>query len=145
MSEIANSVNGASSASGSESAVERRIFRTMLAVVAVAVIASSIVAPWRVTTGLMLGGALSIFNHHWLRTSIAGAFNVEVAGGRPRMGAWRYIVRYFVIFAVVFGAYTLNIISLPAVFAGLCSFVVALFAEAFRQMYFIIIHREETD
>jgi hypothetical protein len=145
MSEMANSVNEAAVVSGNEGALERRIFRAMLAVVALVVIASSMIAPWRVTTGLLLGGALSIFNHHWLRTSIAAAFNVEVAGSRPRVGAWRYIVRYFIMFAIVFSAYTLNIISLPAVFAGLCSFVVALFAEAFRQIYFIIIRREETN
>src|SRR5260370_40661245 len=145
MGEVANSVNESACGAGDEGALERRILRAMLTVIALAVIASSVIAPWRVTTGLLLGGALSIFNHQWLRTSIAAAFNVEVAGGRPRLAAWRYIVRYFVIFAIVFGAYTLNIISLPAVFAGLCSFVAALFAEAFRQMYFIIIHREETD
>jgi hypothetical protein len=32
---------------------------------------------------------------------------------------------------------------LPAVLAGLCSFVVALMAEALREFYFAIIEREE--
>jgi hypothetical protein len=40
-------------------------------------------------------------------------------------------------------AYSLNVISLPAAILGLCTFVVALFVEAFREFYFTIIHREE--
>ena len=46
--------------------------------------------------------------------------------------------------AVVFVAYKLDIVSLAAIIAGLCSFVVALFVEAFREFYFAIIQREET-
>ena len=145
MSEVANSVNGSSSGARDDGALERRIFGSMLTVVVLAVLASSVVAPWRITAGLLLGGGLSLFNHHWLRTSIAAAFNVETSGNRPRVGAWRYIVRYFVICGIVFCTYTLNLISLPAVLVGLCSFVVALFVEAFRQMYLIIIHREEAN
>jgi len=34
------------------------------------------------------------------------------------------------------------VVSLPATIVGLCSFVVALFAEAFRQSYFSIVNRE---
>jgi hypothetical protein len=43
---------------------------------------------------------------------------------------------------VVFIAYQLNIVSLSATLLGLCSFVVALFVEAFREFYFAIIRRE---
>jgi len=35
-------------------------------------------------------------------------------------------------------------VSLAATIAGLSSFVVALFVEALREFYFVIIHREET-
>jgi hypothetical protein len=45
--------------------------------------------------------------------------------------------------AVIFSAYTLNLISLPFVFVGLSTFVVAMFAEALREFYFAIIKREE--
>jgi len=31
---------------------------------------------------------------------------------------------------------------LPAIIGGLCTFVVALFAEALREFYFVIIQRE---
>ena len=126
-------------------AMERRIFYGMWLTVSVAVFTGMLFWPWRVTTGLLLGGALSLLNHHWLRHSIASALNVEVVGQRPQLKAAGYILRYFFVFAIVAVAYQLNIVSLPATIAGLCSFVAALFVEAFRQSYFAIIHREESN
>jgi hypothetical protein len=125
--------------------VEARIFRSMLVAVVLAVLAGALFLPWRATTGLLLGGALSLLNYHWLRASISAAFNIESAGQRPKLKASGYILRYFVIFALVAVAYKLNVISLPATIAGMCSFVVALFVEAFRQGYFAIIRREESN
>src|SRR5207245_8769429 len=87
------------------------------------------------------GGLLSLLNYHWLRSSIASALNVEK---RPRVKIISYIVRYFVTGGAVFVAYKLEMISLPATLAGLCSFVPALFVEAFRQFYLAIRHREES-
>ena len=66
-----------------------------------------------------------------------------VHGAKPKLKLAQYILRYLVIAAVVVVAYKLNIVSLAATIAGLCSFVVALFVEAFREFYFAIIHREE--
>jgi len=91
----------------------------------------------------MLGGLLSLLNFHWLETSVAAVFNVNVTE-RPRVGISRYIIRYFVVAAVAFAAYELRLVSLPAMFAGLSSFVPALFIEASRQFYFAIIRREES-
>jgi hypothetical protein len=125
------------------SGVERRIFRAMTLTVALAVFASLPFAPWRVTTGLLVGGLLSLLNHHWLRTSSEAAFSVVVQGAKPKLKLAQYILRYIVVAAVVFIAYKFNVVSLAATIAGLCSFVVALFAEAFREFYFVIIHREE--
>jgi hypothetical protein len=123
--------------------IERRIFRTMALAVAFAVVASLPFAQWRITTGLFLGGLLSLLNHHWLSNSTAAAFSVVVHGAKPKLKLAQYILRYLVIAAVVVVAYKLNIVSLAATIAGLCSFVVALFVEAFREFYFAIIHREE--
>ena len=73
------------------------------------------------------------------------ALSAETPGVRPRLRVGRYVLRYLVVFAIVLAAYALNLISLPATLLALCSFVAALFVEAFRQMYFIAIHREETN
>lgn len=123
--------------------IEGRIFRTMAFATAVTAIASVPFAHWRITTGLLLGGVLSLLNHHWLSTSTSAAFSVLANGAKPRLSIVQYILRYFVITTVVLVAYKLNIVSLTATIIGLCSFVVALFGEALREFYFAIIHREE--
>ena len=141
MSEIANSVSGEGFAGEPDGTLEARIFRLMIAIVSLAVIAAAVVAPWRVSAGLALGGGLSLMNYHWLRTSIEAVLsNATVT--RPSMKLWRSIFRYFIVGAAVFAAYGLGIVSLPATIVGLCAFVPALFVEAFRQVYFSIIHRE---
>jgi hypothetical protein len=115
----------------------------MVVTTAFAVAVSAFVAPWRVTTGLLVGGLLALFSHNWLKNSAAAAIHLSAVGGRPQLRLAQFVLRYVVIGAVVFSAYTLNLISLPAVFAGLSTFVVALFAEALREFYFAIIKREE--
>ena len=142
MDEIANSVTADELTR--PDATEARIFRTMIIIVAAAAVVCAVVAPWRVTTGLVLGGALSLLNYRWLHGSVAALLNVSEAGGKPRMSLWKHVLRYAVIGGAVFAAYELKIISLPATIAGLCSFVGALFVEAFRQFYFAIIRREES-
>jgi len=126
-----------------DSGIERRILRSMAFAVALAVGVSLPFAPWRFTTGLLVGGVLSLLNHHWLSSSTAAAFAVVVHGARPKLKLAQYVLRYLVIAAVVLLAYKLNLVSLGATIAGLCSFVVALFVEAVREFYLAIIHREE--
>jgi len=128
----------------SAGAIDTRMLRTMAIAVGVAVALSSALAPWRVTTGLLLGGLLSLLSHHWMRTSIAAAFSGALeAGTTPKLTSVKYVLRYFVIAVAVLAAYQLDLISLPATIAGLCSFVVALFVEALREFYIVIIRREE--
>lgn len=126
-------------------AMERRIFRGMCVAVALAVALSSALAPWRVTTGLLVGGLLSLFNHHWLTTSVRAMFGRTVEGARPKLRVARYVLRYFVLAAVVAAAAWLEVVSLPATLAGLCSFVPAALFEGFWQLYRAVFHREETD
>src|SRR6267154_4685252 len=143
MSQFANSMRAEGLAGEDNGVLELRLLRAMMASVALAVIASTMLLPWRVTTGLMLGGLLSLLNFHWLQTSAAAVFNVS-AGQRPHLGVSHYIIRYFVVAGAAVAAYELRLVSLPALLVGLCSFVPALFVEAFRQFYFAIIRREES-
>jgi len=124
--------------------MERRLVRGMYFSIALAVAVSLPLAPWRVTTGLLLGGVLSLVNHHWLRTSLAAIFSTAESGRRVKFKAARYVLRYFVIGAAVAAAYTLDLVSIVATLAGLCSFVPAAMMEAFAQIYFAIVNREET-
>jgi len=131
-------------ASEDASAMGQRLFRAMTGAVVVAVVASAALMPWRVTTGLLIGGALSLLNHHWMRTAISAAFAAASdAQAKPKLRIVRFITRYFIVAAAVFVAHQLDIASLTAMLVGLCSFVVAAMIEGFRQTYFVIIHREE--
>jgi len=125
-------------------AAERRIFRDTFVAAVAAVAVSALLAPWRVTAGLALGGALALFNQHWLRTSVEAVFEGASAARPPRMGAARYVLRYVVVAAVVFVAFKAGLVSLVATLAGMCAVVAGLLAEGFRQLYFAIVRREET-
>ena len=148
MAEISNSLSGDEVTSRDASALEARMLRTMVVTIIAAVVIAAAIAPWRITTGLLLGGALSILNYRWLHSSATAIINLNVglpAGSpAPRAHSIRYVLRYAIIAAAVFAAYQLKLVSLAATIVGLCSFVPALMFEAFRQFYFIIIHREES-
>ncbi len=109
----------------------------------VSVAVSAVLGPWRVTVGLAVGGLLALFSHRWLKSSAAAAIEMSIGGATPRLRLAQFLLRYLVIGALVFSLYQLDVLSLPAVLAGMASFVVAIFVEAFREFYFAIIHREE--
>lgn len=127
-----------------DAVLERRLFRVMCVAIAFALMASALFASWRVTTGLLLGGVLSLFNHHWLRTSV-----MEIVSGaampakrlHKRIAA-RFVLRYFIVASIVCAAALLHLISIPATLVGLSAFVAALMIEASVQMYAAIVHRE---
>lgn len=148
MSQIVDTGTGDEVTSRDASALEARMLRTMVVTIVGAIVIAAVVAPWRITTGLLLGGALSILNYRWLHSSARAIIdlNINLPGGSPapRAHSIRYVLRYLIIAAAVFAAYQLNLVSLAATIVGLCSFVPALMFEAFRQFYFIIIHREES-
>jgi hypothetical protein len=143
MKNTADNVAAGDASAATEHLLETRVMRTMVVAVSLAVMISIPFAPWRITAGLLLGGLLSLLNHYWMRSSIAAVFDTALGrGAKPRLRLANYILRYFVVVGVIFLAYQFNLVSLPATIAGLCSFVVALFFEAFREMYLAIIHRE---
>jgi len=127
-----------------DDAVETRVLRWMIISVAIAVVVSAAFSPWRVTTGLILGGLLSLLNYRWLHTSVAALLSVDFKSQPPRASVSRYFLRYLVVGGIVFAAFNLQLVSLAATIIGLCSFVPALLIEAVREFYLAIIHREES-
>jgi len=123
--------------------LESRVFRTMAIASALSVSVAAFIAPWRVTTGLLLGGVLALFSHRWLKNSAAAAIRLSATGGQPQWRLAQFVLRYIVVAAAVFAAYALDLVSLPWVLVGMSSFVVAIFVEAFREFYFAITKREE--
>ena len=124
-------------------AINLRIFRTMAIATGVSVAVCAVIGPWRVTTGLLVGGLLALFSHNWLKKSAAAAIQLSVGGATPRLRLAQFLLRYLVIGALVFSLYQFDLVSLTAVLVGLSSFVVAIFVEALREFYFAIIQREE--
>ena len=110
---------------------------------ALSVSVAAFIAPWRVTTGLLLGGVLALFSHHWLKNSAAAAIKLSATGGSSQWKLAQFVLRYIVIAAAIFATYTLDLVSLPWVLAGMSTFVVAIMVEAFREFYFAITKREE--
>jgi hypothetical protein len=141
MGEIVNRVSGGPADSDDSLALENRLFRGMKWTVAVAVLVCAPLAPWKVTTGVLLGGLLSLLNFHWLRSSISAIFSNT--GARPRLNVASFVLRYLAIGLGVFAGYFLNLVSLPATFAGLCSIVVPFMLEAGRNFYQAIFNRED--
>jgi len=115
----------------------------MLTTTVLALVVAALFAPWRVATGLLLGGLLSLLNHHWLQSSVSSVVSLALGGVKPQLRIAQFILRYLVVGAAVFVAYQLRVVSLPAVLVGLSTFVVALFFEALREIYFVMIQREE--
>jgi hypothetical protein len=111
--------------------------------VALATLVSIPLAPWRVSAGIALGGLLSLLNYYWLTSSITAAFTNGASQVKPRLGVARYVFRYLVVGLTVFSASALNLVSLPASIAGLCSIVVPFMIEALVQFYYAIVYRED--
>lgn len=131
------------STNSTDQGLNSRVFRVMAATTIIAAGVSVFIAPWRVSVGLLAGGVLALFSHSWLKNSAAAAIRLSANGGVPDFRLAQFVLRYVVIAAFIFSAHMLDLISLPAVFAGMSSFVVALMVEALREFYFAIKHREE--
>lgn len=124
--------------------LEERLWRGTVAFVICSVAISLFLFNWRVTSGLLLGGVLSVFNHRWLKSSLRAIFGkAATTGEKPNVGASKFIFRYFVVGSIVAAAYWLNLVSMPATIIGLCSFAFAILFEAIFRFYFAIVNRED--
>src|SRR5688572_33218547 len=100
-------------------AINLRIFRSMVISTGLAVAVSAVIAPWRVTTGLLVGGLLALFSHRWLKNSAAAAIELSIGGAQPRLRLAQFMLRYLVIGALVFSLYQLDVLSLPFTLWGM--------------------------
>lgn len=131
-------------------AVERRIHRGMYWTVAGGTIVCLFFNDWRVLTGFMLGGALSLLNYRWLHQATsafrhAAQRSPEEAKTAPPpvLNVVRFALRHLISVVALAVASYFNLISVVAALIGLCAFVVAAMFEAFRQVYQAIIFRED--
>ena len=143
MADTANTTEETSVIPETDKSLNARIFRVMVSATGLAIAVSSLIGPWRFTTGLVVGGLLALFSHRWLSNSAAAAIQLAAGSGFQRFRLMQFLLRYIVIAAAIFAAYYAGIASLSGMLVGMSSFVVALLFDAVREFYFAIIHREE--
>lgn len=116
----------------------QRIERTLgiLAIVLAGVVLG--IGSWRDSVGILIGGAASWLNFHWMRTSIAGltdrlAANPQATSSTGLLAA-RFLLRYAVVGAAVYATLKGSVASGLGVCAGLLLIVPALMFEALFEL-----------
>jgi ATP synthase I subunit len=109
--------------------VERRVWRNILVIIILAVGLSGLASDFRFTLGLALGGALAIFNYHWLSSSLRGVLG---AGSEktPPGTMLKFVVRWLVIAALGLFANQTGYFEGVGILAGLFTPAVAVIFEA---------------
>jgi hypothetical protein len=120
-----------------DSRIERRFQRNTYVVISVAMIAGWFLAGWRMALGVMLGGALCLFNIRWLSGSVRAILSkaVVMQGGRvPPFTASKLILRYFVIAFVIMVALSTGYFHPLGIGIGFAAFAGGVMIEAAYQL-----------
>ena len=110
-------------------AVERRVWRNTLAVVAIATVVAAFLADLRFMLGLVLGGGLALLNYKWLHSSLRAI--VAAGNEKPPPGTMiKFVLRWLVIAAVAWAANKTGYFEAVAILAGLFTPAAAVMIEA---------------
>lgn len=121
-----------------DEAIERRFQRNTWFVLSVALIASLVWGSMRLTLGIALGGAMSLFNQRWLEGSVRGILSKAVVLQNGRVPPWtasKLILRYFILALVLGLAVWTGAFHPLGIAIGFASFVGGVMMEAGYQMY----------
>ena len=126
---------------GAPEAVERRVWRNIFAVVAIAVVIAALTADLKFMLGLVLGGGLALLNYKWLHSSLRA---VLATGSQktPPGTMIKFVVRWLVIAAVAWAANKTGYFDAVAILAGLFAPAVAVMIEAAYATYKSVTTRE---
>ena len=129
-------------APGAPEAAERRVWRNIFAVVAIAVVIAALTADLKFMLGLVLGGGLALLNYKWLHSSLRAAL---AAGSQkaPPGTMIKFVVRWLVIAAVAWAANKTGYFDAVAILAGLFAPAVAVVIEAAYATYKSVTPREK--
>jgi hypothetical protein len=122
-------------------AVERRVWRNIFAVIAIAVVIAALTADLQFMLGLVLGGALALLNYKWLHSSLRA---VLATGNEktPPGTMIKFVVRWLVIAVVAWAANKTGYFDPIAILAGLFAPAVAVMIEAAYVAYKSLTTRE---
>jgi len=115
-------------------AVERRVWRNIFVVIAIAVLTAAVFADLKFVFGLVVGGMLALLNYRWLHSSLRAA----LAGGEkkaPPGTTMKFVVRWLVIAAVVYAASLTGYVDAAAILIGLFAPALAIMIEAVYVTY----------
>jgi len=110
-------------------AVERRVWRNIFAVVAIAVVIAAVAGDLKFMLGLVLGGGLALLNYKWLHSSLRSALGAANEKAPPGT-MMKFVVRWLVIAAVAWAANRTGYFETVAILAGLFAPAVAVMIEA---------------
>jgi hypothetical protein len=122
--------------------VERRVWRNMFVVIALALIAAGFFASLKFTLGLALGGVLALLNYKWLHSSLKDVLSAGT--GKPAPGTMMmFIVRWLVVATIAYGANLTGYFDGIAMLAGLFAPALAVMIEAAYVTYKTLAHSGE--
>jgi ATP synthase I subunit len=115
-------------------AVERRIWRNIFAVVALATVAAAIFADLRFMLGLILGGGLALLNYKWLHSSLK-AILATGSQKTPPGTTIKFVARWLIVASLAWLANQTGWFDAVAILAGLFAPAVAVMMEAAYTTY----------
>ena len=112
--------------------------RNMVIVTVIAALVALSTRGWRMTSGVLIGSVLCLFNLRWLKASTAAilAPAVHTQDSRvPRWTASKFILRWFVLVVVAWLAVLSGAFDVLGIAIGLATFVAAVMIEATYQVW----------
>ncbi|HJQ24427.1 MAG TPA: ATP synthase subunit I [Blastocatellia bacterium] len=110
-------------------AVERRVWRNILAVLACAILAAAIFADLHFLLGLILGSGLALLNYRWLHSSLRAILGTGSSHAPPGT-SMKFIVRWLLIATLGWAANRTGYFDAVGILAGLFAPAAAVMIEA---------------
>ena len=110
-------------------AVQRRVWRNLIAVAVGGLILALALAPLRVALGFGLGGALAVFNYWWLSSSLRGVLAMDMSKTPPGT-MLKLFLRWIIVAAVAYAANSTGYFDAIGIVTGLTAPAAAIIVEA---------------
>lgn len=122
---------------------DKRLLILMSIISLIAIAISLYFRDWRITNGLILGCTLSIAGFIWSKRSLKAIFEKNINSPKPGFSIVKYFLRYLISGLILGLAYYFNLISIVAALVGLLTFITAIIAAGFIQIFTGLFKREE--
>src|SRR5438128_9832876 len=122
-------------------AVERRVWRNILGVLAVAVLIAAVFADLPFLLGLILGGGLALLNYRWLHSSLRAILGTGNRSAPPGT-SMKFIARWLLIAIMAWAANRTGYFDAVGILAGLFAPAAAVMLEAVYVTYKTLVRRD---